>query len=62
MYRAAVSVGWQACAMACGVAIGEDAAGVCVVTVPIIRDVNSVGPETGGAGDAAMEASLSEGI
>ena len=43
--------------MACGVAVGEDAAGVCVVTMPIMPDVECVGLETGWAGDAVMEAS-----
>ena len=44
VYRAAVSGGWQVGAMVCVVAVGEHAAGACEVTVPIVPDVEGVGP------------------
>ena len=57
VYRATVSGHLQACSVACGVAMGEDAASACAVTMPIMWDIEGVGPEMGWACDAAMEAS-----
>ena len=52
---ACVSGGWQACTVACGVAVSEGAAGACAVT--IMHDIKGMLRETERAGDAAMEAS-----